>query len=87
MFFIYYFSNPKYWIECISSVSRLAKFFEEALEKYFRQEFAAVIEACERLLKIFPDDAPTKNLLERARMFLLDPPATDWDGTWVMNKK
>lgn len=65
----------------------LARDFEAALDLYFSRQFEHAIESCEAILKIHPEDGPTKNLLERAKVFQTNPPPAGWNGTWVFTKK
>ncbi|MCC7356973.1 adenylate/guanylate cyclase domain-containing protein [Candidatus Uhrbacteria bacterium] len=65
----------------------LAHDFESALDLYFSRQFEQCIESCQVILKKYPNDGPTNNLLERAKIFLNAPPAMNWDGTWVFTKK
>jgi hypothetical protein len=65
----------------------LARDFEAALDLYFSRQFEHAIESCEAILKTHPEDGPTKNLLERAKVFQTTPPPAGWNGTWVFTKK
>lgn len=65
----------------------LAHDFEAALDLYFSRQFEHCIESCQEILKSHPEDGPTKNLLERAKVFLATPPPAGWNGTWVFTKK
>lgn len=65
----------------------LAASFEAALDLYFSKRFREASSACDDLLRSFPDDAPSFLLRARTQHFLQEPPADDWDGTWVYTKK
>ena len=65
----------------------LAHDFEAALDLYFSRQFEHCIESCEVILKAHPEDGPTKNLMERAKVFQTNPPPAGWNGTWVFTKK
>ncbi|MBM3204973.1 CHASE2 domain-containing protein [Candidatus Uhrbacteria bacterium] len=69
------------------STKHFAQQCNAVVERYFKQDFAFVIEEVQRLLPSHPDDQPLKILLERSRAYLLVPPPTDWTGVWVMTKK
>lgn len=66
---------------------RLAEQFEAGLEAYFSKQFQDAISRGEVILQTYPDDGPSKTLIQRSRQFLIDPPPADWDGTWVFTKK
>ncbi len=65
----------------------LAHDFEAALDLYFSRQFEHCIESCEAILKTHSEDGPSKNLLERAKVFQTNPPPAGWNGTWVFTKK
>lgn len=65
----------------------LASDFEAALEAYFAQSFTDSMLTCESILKNWPEDGPTLNLLSRCQQFKISAPPANWDGTWVYTKK
>jgi len=65
----------------------LARDFEAALDQYFSRDFAGVVVSCNAILSKHPNDVPSKNLRERAKHFIEEPPPGDWVGTWVYTKK
>lgn len=70
--------------------------YEQALRHYFAREFAAAIELLERSLPLEPFNpervpesptCPSLVLIQRCRAMLVNPPAEDWDGVYVMKTK
>jgi adenylate cyclase len=57
--------------------------YEKALDATFARRFADAIE----LLAAVGDDRPSAVLAERCRVWLVAPPASDWDGTWTATSK
>lgn len=73
--------------EVTDAEQKLSAQFAAAFERYLDREFGLAIEDCLAILSVWPEDVPTKNLLERAEAFKKTPPPDDWVGTWVMTKK
>jgi adenylate cyclase len=61
--------------------------YEDALKDYFAKNFSSAMHKVQSLLQTYPNDGPSKTLLERAQHFQTNPPPADWDGAWVMTKK
>ena len=57
--------------------------YEQALEASWRRDFAAALV----LLESQSDDAPSRVLAERCRLFRTAPPPADWDGVYVATDK
>lgn len=57
--------------------------YERAFARYLARDFAAARE----LLGAQADDPPSRVLADRCTAFLLDPPDTDWDGTFTAAEK
>jgi adenylate cyclase len=68
-------------------VYRLIEKFAEALLLYRQRNWAQAIEKFEDVLKIKPDDYPSKLYIERSKAFLQTPPPDDWNGVFVMKTK
>lgn len=61
--------------------------FEEALEHYRNREWDEAIERFETLTEEFPDDEPSRVMLERTRQYRDDPPPEDWNGAFRLTSK
>lgn len=61
--------------------------FEEAFTRYVNGEFETAIALCGSILQYHPSDGPCRTIIARCHHFLSDPPAENWDGTWVMTRK
>jgi len=65
----------------------LAERFAPIYEIYGNGEFARAESELTMLLEEYPDDGPTKVLLERCEIFLREPPGDDWDGIFRATHK
>lgn len=65
----------------------LTQRFEQAFKLYSQRSFSEAHALCQSLLEKYPNDGPTKILIEKMKHFTLHPPAEDWNGVWVMTKK
>ena len=57
--------------------------YEQALEAYWRRDFDAAL----ALLESQSDDAPSRVLAERCRLFRTAPLPANWDGVYVATDK
>lgn len=65
----------------------LAAKYEQALELYRSRQWQAAAVHFNTVLKVWPDDGPSKILLERCERYLQDPPHHDWDGSVQLSMK
>lgn len=61
---------------------RLREAYADALRAYRARDFEQAWKILDRCLELVPDDRPTLVLLQRLDLFVLEPPAPDWDGAW-----
>ncbi len=61
--------------------------FEHGISHYYGLEFHQAVNAFDKVLTIFPDDAAAKFFAERAANYLLQGPPQDWSGTFVVGGK
>ncbi len=61
--------------------------FDKALERYRNRDWGEAIERFRKINEEYPDDEPTRVLLERAQKYRDDPPSEDWDGTFRLTSK
>lgn len=73
--------------ELEDSIKKLLGAFSVALDYYNERQWSEAILEFEKILSEFPSDAPAQVYLERAREFLNNPPAADWDGIYIMKTK
>lgn len=57
--------------------------YEQAFAAYSARDFSGAIDMLARQ----PEDGPSAKLLERCRVFLVDPPPPGWDGIYVSMMK
>ena len=67
--------------------SRAWTIHNEAMELYYRRDFTQAISKFEEVLFLLPDDFNANNILERCRVYALNPPPKDWNGVEVMKTK
>lgn len=60
--------------------------FHEAIEYYRNQKFLDAESRFNEVLKLAPNDGPTKIYLARCQYFRANPPQ-GWDGTWTLDHK
>jgi adenylate cyclase len=66
--------------------------FAEGRTLYTAQKWKEAIQAfhaASQLLQLNPEspDGPSQIYLERCKLFLINPPGSDWDGSWEMDSK
>jgi adenylate cyclase len=64
-----------------------ARTYEAAFRHYSRREFARAAELLESNLSGDLADPPSRVLLDRCQRFMIQPPAADWDGSFVLTSK
>jgi len=57
---------------------RLIDEYESARLLYVNRDFANAVRAFENILDMFPEDTPSRLMLERCRTLLAEPPGSDW---------
>jgi adenylate cyclase len=73
--------------ETAPELEELAARFGEALGKYRGQDWAGAASLFETLLVRWPDDTPSREILERCKRYQEQPPGADWDGVHHMESK
>jgi adenylate cyclase len=70
-----------------AAMRTLAAAYAEALAAYRGQQWERTIALAGAILGATPGDGPSKTLIDRARVFLADPPPENWDGVWTLKTK
>lgn len=65
----------------------LAALHSDAFESYQRRTWQKAAKKFEAVLAHSPDDPPARNLLDRCRTYLENPPGNDWNGAYEMKWK
>ena len=79
--------------ELVSYLSELAEHadrmsrYDAALTAYRARDWQQAVELFEDLLNSYPDDGPSRVLLQRCLEFRVESPAANWDGVYVMETK
>ncbi|MFB3923452.1 MAG: CHASE2 domain-containing protein [Terriglobia bacterium] len=66
---------------------QLVERFHPALEVYRRGDWKTAIGMFGGLLRDYPEDGPTRVFVQRCWELIEEPPATEWDGVYVMKTK
>jgi adenylate cyclase len=61
--------------------------FAEGLTAYRSMDWKTALDAFKACLEIIPDDGPSQTFLKRIEQFQINPPESDWNGTWVITQK
>jgi class 3 adenylate cyclase len=61
--------------------------FHKALDLFEARNWKDAEDAFNQVLKLYPEDAPSKHFLERCRQYQEYPPAADWDGSLNITEK
>jgi len=65
----------------------LVELYGQAFELYQAQNWTGAIKALARVLKDFPEDGPSKILMERCDVYSKNPPIDHWDGIYYAISK
>lgn len=66
--------------------SRMKELYEKGLQAYFERRWQAAELLFAQTLKINPHDRPSQLMMERCRVFNLNPPADTWSGAFNHEK-
>jgi class 3 adenylate cyclase len=69
------------------SLKELKEKYEEGLAFYRKMEWEQAVKNFNRCLKLHPNDGPSSVFLKRIEYFRTNPPAANWDSTWVITSK
>lgn len=61
--------------------------YHKGIDKYLTREWDESISLFEQVLKLVPDDAPSKVYIDRCKHFKLEPPEKNWDGRFILKTK
>jgi adenylate cyclase len=68
-------------------VRQMIEKYESALADYQAQRWEEARAKLLELREAFPQDMPTRTLLDRISRFRSEPPGADWDGVYVAKEK
>lgn len=69
------------------SVERMLPIYQAGLEAIHAREFGKARDSFLEVLKLMPDDKPSRMWAERATRFEVSPPPDDWDGSFRLTEK
>jgi adenylate cyclase len=61
--------------------------YSKGIEKYRNREWYEALKLFRRILKIFPQDGPTRLYIQRSLNFITTPPPPNWDGVFIFSTK
>lgn len=65
----------------------MLELFAEGRECYKQREFSKALEFFLDVLKVDPEDGPSKVYVERCNTYIQSPPPEGWDGVFEMQTK
>ncbi|MBR4328900.1 MAG: adenylate/guanylate cyclase domain-containing protein, partial [Candidatus Riflebacteria bacterium] len=66
---------------------KAGELYQNGIDKYLAREWNKAIELFEEVLKLVPDDAPSKVYIDRCKHFKQEPPEENWDGRFILKTK
>jgi class 3 adenylate cyclase len=73
--------------DATDALFELVYLFHKALDIYENRRWKDAENAFEQVLKLYPNDGPSKLFAERCRQYHEYPPAVDWDGSVNITEK
>ncbi len=70
-----------------NSFAQMLNHYIRGLTLYRNQKWGDAANTFEQILKRFPNDGPSRTLLERCRLYSQTPPPKEWDGVFTMTVK
>lgn len=61
--------------------------YNEGLGLYRKKKFKEALKLFKQVLKVRPEDGPSKLYVGRCEMLIKTPPSADWDGVFTMTTK
>ena len=84
---VYELLGERGWLAANPRKATAVAHFTDGLLASRTGDFASAVGHFEAALAVVPDDGPSLLHLERARAWLLEPPAEAWDGVWHATSK
>jgi adenylate cyclase len=70
-----------------TSLNRVRGAYQKGIRMYRQRQWSEAPSYFEQVLARCPDDIPSQLYISRCRYYLDKPPAEDWDGVWILDKK
>lgn len=87
-------SNPEQYFQMMASVGTLTQqmrkvneFYNKGINYYWSRNWDEALKSFEHSLECKPDDGPTMTLIERTKIYKINPPGENWQGEFVQTKK
>jgi adenylate cyclase len=79
-------------LECYSealraNLNRVRGAYQKGIRMYRQRQWSEAPSYFNQVLDRCPDDIPSQLYISRCRYYLDKPPAEDWDGVWILDKK
>jgi adenylate cyclase len=70
-----------------TDLNRVRGAYQKGIRLYRQRQWSEAPAYFEQVLARCPDDTPSRLYINRCRYYLDEPPAEDWDGVWILDKK
>jgi adenylate cyclase len=70
-----------------ANLNRVRGAYQKGIRLYRQRQWREAPSYFEQVLARCPDDIPSQLYISRCRYYLDKPPAEDWDGVWILDKK
>ena len=70
-----------------ANLNRVRGAYQKGLRLYRQRQWREAPSYFEQVLASCPNDTPSRLYINRCRYYLDEPPAEDWDGVWILEKK
>jgi adenylate cyclase len=73
--------------ESFPNMPAVLKLFEKAYSHHAKRDWGQALKAFQEVLRLNPNDIPSKLYLDRCRHYYANPPGEDWSGVWTLTSK
>jgi len=74
-------------MDILPKVQDLLELFQRGLEAYRARKWSEALAYFEKVLQLYPRDAPSVLYIKRCQEYILNPPPPDWDGIFKLDFK
>jgi adenylate cyclase len=70
-----------------ANLNRVRGSYQKGIRLYRQRQWSEALHNFEQVLDLCPNDTPSQLYINRSRYYLDEPPAEDWDGVWILERK
>jgi adenylate cyclase len=70
-----------------ANMNRVRGAYQKGIQLYRQRQWSEAPYYFKQVLARCPNDTPSQLYINRCRYYLDEPPAEDWDGVWILEKK